>query len=34
MEQLMRPLAVFLMVLFANLMIITYVPGISLALLR
>jgi len=34
MEQLMRPLAVFLMVLFGNLMIITYVPGISLALLR
>jgi C4-dicarboxylate transporter, DctM subunit len=34
MEQLMRPLAVFLMVLIANLMIITYVPGISLALLR
>jgi C4-dicarboxylate transporter, DctM subunit len=34
MEQLMRPLAVLLMVLFANLMIITYVPGISLALLR
>ncbi len=34
MEQLMRPLAVFLMVLFANLMIITYVPGLSLALLR
>ncbi len=34
MEQLMRPLAVFLAVLFANLMIITYVPGLSLALLR
>ena len=34
MEQLMRPLAVFLVVLIANLMIITYVPGISLALLR
>ncbi|WP_223425065.1 TRAP transporter large permease [Tateyamaria pelophila] len=34
MEQLMRPLAVFLMVLIANLMVITYVPGISLALLR
>ncbi len=34
MEQLMRPLAVLLMVLFANLMIITYVPGLSLALLR
>ena len=30
----MRPLAVFLTVLIANLMIITYVPGISLALLR
>jgi tripartite ATP-independent transporter DctM subunit len=34
MEQLMRPLAVFLMVLIVNLMIISYVPGISLALLR
>ena len=34
MEQLMRPLAVFLMILIANLMVITYVPGISLALLR
>ena len=34
MEQLMRPLAIFLMVLITNLMIITYVPGISLALLR
>ncbi|MGR3504115.1 TRAP transporter large permease [Pseudaestuariivita sp.] len=34
MEQLMRPLAVFLMVLLANLMIITYVPSISLVLLR
>ena len=34
MEQLMRPLAVFLVVLIANLMIITYVPGLSLALLR
>jgi C4-dicarboxylate transporter, DctM subunit len=34
MEQLMRPLAVFLMILFLNLMIITYIPGISLALLR
>lgn len=34
MEQLMRPLAVFLAVLIANLMIITYVPAISLALLR
>jgi len=34
MEQLIRPLVVFLMILVANLMIITYVPGISLALLR
>jgi TRAP-type C4-dicarboxylate transport system permease large subunit len=34
MEQLMRPLAIFLMVLIANLMVITYIPGISLALLR
>jgi tripartite ATP-independent transporter DctM subunit len=34
MEQLMRPLSVFLAVLIINLMIITYVPGISLALLR
>ena len=34
MEQLMRPLAVFLVVLVANLMIVTYVPGLSLALLR
>jgi tripartite ATP-independent transporter DctM subunit len=34
MEQLMRPLAVFLGVLILNLMVITYVPGISLALLR
>jgi C4-dicarboxylate transporter, DctM subunit len=34
MEQLMRPLAVFLVVLIVNLMIISYVPGISLALLR
>jgi len=34
MEQLMRPLVVFLVVLIGNLMIITYVPGISLALLR
>lgn len=34
MEQIMRPLLIFLTVLFANLMIITYVPGISLALLR
>ncbi|WP_103335616.1 TRAP transporter large permease [Pseudotabrizicola formosa] len=34
MEQLMRPLLVFLAVLIGNLMLITYVPGISLALLR
>jgi len=34
MEQLMRPLSVFLAVLIMNLLIITYVPGISLALLR
>lgn len=34
MEELMRPLVVFLVVLIANLMIITYVPGISLALIR
>lgn len=34
MEQLMRPLVVFLVVLIGNLMIITYVPGLSLALLR
>jgi tripartite ATP-independent transporter DctM subunit len=34
MEELMRPLALFLAVLIANLMIITYVPGISLALIR
>lgn len=34
MEQIMRPLAIFLAVLFANLMLITYVPGLSLALLR
>lgn len=33
MEQLMRPLAIFLGVLIINLMIITYVPGISLAFL-
>lgn len=31
MEQLMRPLAIFLGVLIINLLIITYVPGISLA---
>jgi tripartite ATP-independent transporter DctM subunit len=34
MEELMRPISVFLAVLIANLAIITYVPGISLALLR
>ncbi|MFN4130347.1 MAG: TRAP transporter large permease, partial [Paracoccaceae bacterium] len=34
MEQLMRPLAIFLAVLVGNLMLITYVPSISLALLR
>jgi tripartite ATP-independent transporter DctM subunit len=34
MEQLMRPLAVFLVVLIANLMVITYVPSLSLVLLR
>ena len=34
MEQLMRPLAIFLGVLIVNLLIITYVRGISLALLR
>lgn len=34
MEQLMRPLVVFLVVLIGNLMIITYVPGLSLAFLR
>lgn len=34
MEQLMRPLVVFLMILLTNLMIITYVPGLSLALLK
>ena len=34
MEQLMRPLAVFLAVLIANLAVITYVPSLSLALLR
>lgn len=34
MEQLIRPLVVFLMILVTNLMIITYVPGVSLALLR
>lgn len=34
MEQLMRPLAIFLGVLIINLLIITYFPSISLALLR
>jgi TRAP-type C4-dicarboxylate transport system permease large subunit len=34
MEQLMRPLSVFLAVLLLNLMIITYVPALSLALVR
>lgn len=34
MEELMRPLVVFLLVLIANLMVITYVPGLSTALLR
>jgi tripartite ATP-independent transporter DctM subunit len=34
MEQLMRPLALFLAVLLANLMAITYLPGLSLALIR
>jgi tripartite ATP-independent transporter DctM subunit len=34
MEQLMRPLVVFLAVLVTNLMIITYVPWLSLALIR
>lgn len=34
MEQLMRPLAIFLGVLVINLLIITYFPSISLALLR
>jgi TRAP-type C4-dicarboxylate transport system permease large subunit len=34
MEQLMKPLSVFLAVLVVNLMAITYVPGLSLALLR
>lgn len=34
MEQLMRPLAIFLVVLIGNLMVITYVPGLSLAFLR
>ncbi|MFN7633154.1 MAG: TRAP transporter large permease, partial [Acetobacteraceae bacterium] len=34
MEQLMKPLSVFLAVLLLNLMVITYVPGLSLALIR
>ena len=34
MEQLMKPISVFLAVLLANLMVITYVPGLSLALIR
>jgi tripartite ATP-independent transporter DctM subunit len=34
MEQLMKPLSVFLAVLLVNLMAITYVPGLSLALIR
>ncbi len=34
MEELMRPLVVFLAVLIANLMVITYVPALSLAFLR
>jgi C4-dicarboxylate transporter DctM subunit len=34
MEQLMRPLLVFLVVLVVNMLIITYVPWLSLALLR
>ncbi|WP_372424400.1 TRAP transporter large permease [Salinarimonas chemoclinalis] len=34
MEELMRPLAVFLAILVLNLMVITYVPGLSLGLLR
>lgn len=34
MEELMRPLAMFLAVLVLNLMVITYVPGLSLGLLR
>lgn len=33
MEQLIRPLLVFLAVLIANLMVITYIPGLSLAFL-
>jgi len=34
MEQLMRPLLVFLAVLAANMLAITYVPWLSLALIR
>lgn len=34
MEQMMKPLSVFLAVLVVNLMVITYVPGLSLALVR
>ena len=34
MEELMRPLVVFLLVLITNLMVITYVPGLSTAFLR
>lgn len=34
MEELMRPLVVFLLVLIANLMVITYVPGLSTAFVR
>ncbi|GGK50865.1 TRAP transporter large permease [Salinarimonas ramus] len=34
MEELMRPLAVFLAILVLNLMVVTYVPGLSLGLLR
>jgi tripartite ATP-independent transporter DctM subunit len=33
-EQLMRPLSVFLAVLLVNLMVITYLPGLSVALIR
>jgi len=34
MEELMRPLVVFLFVLIANMVVITYVPWLSLALIR
>ena len=34
MEQLMRPLAMFLAILVLNLVIVTYVPSVSLGLLR